>query len=436
VGRPGHGPSERPTRARLIVLTLLCSLSFVLYLDRVCIGQAVKPIEQEMGISHKRMSVILMAFTLAYGLFEIPVGHWGDRIGARRVITRIALTWSGFTVLTAACWNFWSLLVVRFLFGAGEAGAYPNVARVIRRWFPPAQRGRVQGLFMTCAQLGAAATPVAAAYLIQLFGWRVMFVSFGLVGVIWAVAFWVWFRDDPQTHPAVNAAELALIGPSVRQSTAGDEAGIPWRAIRDNRTLWLLGTIMVLISFNSYLYLSWYPTYLQEARGVTPLRSGGLSSLVLFAGSAGMLTGGVLADRITRLGRDAVKWRRRLGVGAFALAAGWLFLGSRVDSTELSSVLTALSLLTMYCAQASWWTSLTEISGRHVGSFFGLANGLGIFGAMASQFLCGAFADWRAAQGYTGRDQWDPVFDVYIGVLLLAATAWAAYRPGPLSEEP
>src|SRR5438876_1562179 len=279
---PSSAVTERPSRARLIVLAFLCSLSFVLYLDRVCIAQAVKPIQREMNISNSGMALILMAFTLAYGLFEIPVGHWGDRVGAHRVVTRIALTWSAFTALTAACWNFWSLLIVRFLFGAGEAGAYPNVARVIRRWFPPGERGRVQGLFMTCAQLGGAVAPVVAAYLIELLEWRWVFVSFGLLGVIWAGAFWAWFRDDPQTHPAVNAAERAHIGPAAALGSTSpplEETGIPWRAIRENRTLWLLGAIMVLISFNSYLYISWYPTYLQDARGVTQVQSGWLSSL-------------------------------------------------------------------------------------------------------------------------------------------------------------
>src|SRR5439155_26208892 len=186
---PSSDVTERPSRARLVVLAFLCSLSFVLYLDRVCIAQAVTPIEREMDISHTRMSLILMAFTLAYGLFEIPVGHWGDRVGAHRVVTRIAVTWSAFTALTAACWNFWSLVAVRFLFGAGEAGAYPNVARVIRRWFPAGERGRVQGLFMTSALLRGAVAPLVAAYFIKLLGWRWVFVVFGLVGVVWAAAF-------------------------------------------------------------------------------------------------------------------------------------------------------------------------------------------------------------------------------------------------------
>src|SRR5438105_2384102 len=139
---------EKPTCTRFVVLLYLCCLAFILYLDRVCIGQAVKPIQDELQISNTDMGYILMAFTLAYGLFEIPTGRWGDRIGARRVLARIVLWWSAFTALTGACSSFHALVVVRFLFGAGEAGAYPNVARVVARWFPFGERGRMQGLLL------------------------------------------------------------------------------------------------------------------------------------------------------------------------------------------------------------------------------------------------------------------------------------------------
>jgi MFS family permease len=440
VGTFGHNgsaePAGRPSRARLTVLAFVCSLSFVLYLDRVCIAQAVKPIQQEMDISNRDMGLVLMAFTLAYGLFEVPVGHWGDRVGARRVLTRIILWWSAFTALTAACWSLGSLLVVRFLFGAGEAGAYPNVARVIRRWFPAGERGKVQGLFMTCSSLGGATAPVLAAYLIGLLGWRWVFVIFGLVGVAWAAAFVVWFRDDPAAHPAVNPAERALIGLD-EAVASGHHSPIPWRAVFRHQTLWVLAALMICASFNAYLYISWYPTYLQNARGVGQIRAGWLASLVLAGSATGMLAGGILADWITRLGPDRVRWRRRLGVGAYVLAAGWLYLSTLAASPELSAGLIALSCVTVYLQQAGWWSSMVEISGRHVGALFGLANGMGVFGAMASQFFFGAFADWRAAQGYTGRDQWDPAFGVYLGVLFTAAACWCFVDPTrPVVAEP
>src|SRR5437588_8570831 len=152
------------TRARYGVLGFLCSLSFILYIDRICISQAATNIEHDLGISHTRMGIVFAAFTVAYGLFEIPTGRWGDRFGSRGVLTRIVLWWSLFTALTGCVPKFsfdsgrqlwlplWNtgiplafnslvlLVLVRFLFGAGEAGAIPNSARVIARWFPSTAR--------------------------------------------------------------------------------------------------------------------------------------------------------------------------------------------------------------------------------------------------------------------------------------------------------
>src|SRR5436190_1548279 len=121
-------PQTPPTGVRFGVLGFLCSLTFVLYLDRICIGQAQPAIMKELGLDEKQMGHINSAFQIAYGLFELPMGRWGDRFGSRGVLTRIVLWWSVFTALTGAAKGFWQLLVVRFLFGGGEAGAIPNVA--------------------------------------------------------------------------------------------------------------------------------------------------------------------------------------------------------------------------------------------------------------------------------------------------------------------
>src|SRR5207244_3080579 len=141
-----------PTRARVMLGLWLCGLTGVLYLDRICMSQAVVPIQRELHLSNTDMSYVMMAFTLSYGLFEIPTGRMGDRLGSRAVLTRIVLRWSAFTALTGACAGFVSLLFVRFLFGAGEAGAFPNAMRVIARWFPLRERGRVQGVMLAAAQ--------------------------------------------------------------------------------------------------------------------------------------------------------------------------------------------------------------------------------------------------------------------------------------------
>jgi MFS family permease len=397
-------------------------LAFVLYLDRICIAKAAPSITKELKLSGAQMGLVFSAFTLAYGLFEIPTGHWADRIGSRRVLTRISLWWSLFTALTGACGNFGSLLVVRFLFGAGEAGAYPNAARIFARWFPAHERGRAQGMLQFAALIGGAAAPVMAAYMIAAVGWRATFAIFGSIGVIWAAAFVVWFRDSPAEHRRVNDAELALIGTSHAKSH--EHSAIPWKAVLNNRSILMLGIIMTCASCNSYIYFSWFPTYLEKGREVTSERAGWLSTFVLVGAAAGNLGGGWLADRIMRKSRNPMRARRWMGTTAYVLGAGLLMIGMLLDSAEATSTWLAISCLVLQSTLANWWSCAIEVSGRHVGALFGLMNGMGVFGAMASQFFFGFFSDWRKAAGYVGREQWDPAFYIVVGVLLIAGICW------------
>jgi MFS family permease len=428
---PDPEPADRPTRARFVLAGWLCALAAILYLDRICMSQAVPPIRDELKLSNEQMSYVQMAFTVAYGLFEVPTGRWGDRVGGRAVLTRVAAWWSAFTALTGAGFGLVSLVVIRFLFGAGEAGAYPNVARVLSRWVPAAERGRVQGLLLAAAQIGGLAAPVLAAYLIDLAGWRWTFVVFGGLGVIWAVGFWGWFRDDPAEHPGVNAAELEIIRAGTG-APAPTRVPVPWRAVFDTPGIWLLGLCTTCSAFNTYFYFSWFPTYLMDARKVSNADAGWLSTLSLTGSAVGVLAGGWAADRVTRLGPRRVWGRRLLGAGAMVTAAASLYFGARCESPLALAGLASVSTLAILFTLPTWWSAAIEQSGRHVGALFGLMNSLGVVGALASQWFVGAFSDWRKGLGYTGRAQWDPIFDVYVGVLLVGAAAWAMYRYRPL----
>src|SRR5882724_6810154 len=164
----------------------------------------------ELGLSRIQMGYAFSAFTFAYAIFEIPTAWWADRVGSRRVLTRIVVWWSAFTMLTGAAFNYPALLGVRFLFGVGEAGAWPNAARVFSRWIPSRERGRVQGIFFAGAHLAGGLTPAVVAWIALYLPWRLVFVMFGFVGVVWAACWYWWFRDEPRQHSAVNAAEAEL----------------------------------------------------------------------------------------------------------------------------------------------------------------------------------------------------------------------------------
>lgn len=421
------------TRTRFVVALWLCGLAAVLYLDRICMSQAVKPIQDELGLTKSQMSYVLMAFTLAYGLFEIPSGRLGDRFGSRNVLTRIVLWWSVFTALTGTATGLVTLVVMRFLFGAGEAGAFPNAARVIARWFPHHERGRVQGIMLGSAQLGAVAAPTVAAQLIEVIGWRWAFAVFGALGVVWAFGFWWWFRDDPAKHTAVSKEELAIIRADAVPVDI-DPGTIPWRAILTNRGIIVLSCIMVFGAFYTYFFYSWLSNYLMEAREVPNTRAGWLTSGVMVGSALGTLFGGWVADRIPHWLGDAILARRLLAVGCYLMSAACLLAAVRSDDATAFAALCGASMCLMHITLPNWWSLAIPQGGRHIGTVFGLMNGLGVLGAMSSQWFVGAFADWRKGLGYVGREQWDPMFGVYVGVLVLNAVAWWLYRFRPLDD--
>jgi MFS family permease len=450
------GHLDRPTRARYGVMGYLSALAFVLYLDRVCIGKAATEIKTDLGLSETQMGMVFGAFTLAYGLFEVVTGHWGDRYGSRRVLIRIVLWWSVFTALTGGVWNFslgitgsdglryvffnsfLLLLLVRFLFGAGEAGALPNAARVISRWFPLSERGRAQAILNTSMLIGGAVAPVAAAYLIAEVGWRATFVLFGSTGVIWAIVFAAWFRDEPSDHPAVNPAELEVIVDGRGPEPAPDEPhpSVPWDLVLGTPSIWLLGTAMACAAFYTYLLYSWYPRYLEAARGVGPKFSGWLAGAVLIAGACGSILGGLLCDR---LGSHSGT-RRRVLCAMGALGLGLAGIGAavsiHVDHPTGASALLSMALFGVALQVAAWWGAMADIAGRHVGALFGLCNSMGIVGAFASQVFYGWFVDFMTARGYSGRAAWDPAFYLYAGVLFIGAVCWLFVDPTRSAVEP
>jgi sugar phosphate permease len=447
---PGDMPmgtlNGHPTRVRFGVMAYLCAMAYILYIDRICIGQAGTVMKGELGLSNFQWGVVGVAFQIAYAVFEPMTGHWGDRFGSRRVLTRIVLWWSAFTALTGCVWyfsvevlpgvfltGFFLLLAIRFLFGAGEAGALPNAARVIGQWFPPGRRGPAQALISTAAQVGGATAPWVAAYFIEskYLGWRLSFVLFGSLGLVWAFLFARWFRDDPATHPAVNDAERHYIRgdrPAAASGGAGHQA-IPWRLALSNPNIWLLGVINACTSFYSYMLFLWFPTYLKEGRHLDEITSGRLGSLPYLFGASGVLLGGYLGDWLTA--RTGSRRVALTGMGTVGLIlAGALVAGSVLSDIPLVAVLLcSAGYFFSYLQLAAWWATMGDVGGRHLGALFGLCNMIGLSGGAVSQLFLGQFADHMKELGFEGRAQWDPAFPVYGVVLLTGGLLWLLINP-------
>ena len=434
VPQSDSGAAGRPSRARAFVVFWLCAMAAILYLDRICWGQAAPFIKKEFELSNTQIAYLAMAFQFAYGVFEVPTGRWGELIGARRVLTRITIWWSIFTAATGACTNFLSLFIVRFLFGAGEAGAYPNAARVLTRWFPTHERGRVQGIMLAASLIGGALSPKLAAELIDNIGWRWTFAVFGSIGIVWATGFWLWFRDTPDQHSWVSSEELATIRTGGGMSAPTVHDPVPWSIVFKNKGILILSAIITCSSFNSYFYFNWFPSYLTSAHQISNSQTGFLASLALSGAALGVFTGGIIADRILRTGESANLIRRLFCASTFFAGAAALFIAVRCETVEWLASFTAVSLFCTQLALPSWWSSAIEQSGKHVGPLFGLMNMMGTGGALISLWFVGVFADYQQSRGLSGRAQWDPMFNVYVCILIAAGVFWLLFRKHAVVE--
>lgn len=404
-------------KKRHIVLSYLALLSVITYLDRVCIGVAGPRVQEELGLSPSQWGWVLSVFIIAYGLFEIPTGAWGDRHGHRGVLTRIVVWWSVFTALTGAAWNYGSLLVTRLLFGAGEAGAWPNVSGSISRWFPVRERARAQGVIWGSSRIGGALSPWIVVPLMVAVGWRGMFYLFGAIGVVWAVAWYCWYRNHPSEQPGITAAELEVIGSG---SSPPEPVAVPWRRLFRQPQLWLIMGMYWTYVWGSMFYLTWFPTYLVKGRGLTEVEMGGFAALPFILGATGNFVGGFLCDRLSR--RFGLSLGRRL-VGAASLAISALFLVAVALTTGKASgvILLALGFGVMDCMLPAAWAMCLDVGGRYSGIVTGAMNSAGQVGGFACTLLFGYLVEFSGDYNL-------PIF-VIAGMVLLSA--WLFWRIDP-----
>jgi MFS family permease len=396
-------PQNLGVRHKVLGMTVL--LAAITYLDRVAISVTRGEIQRDLGLDLVQMGTVFSAFYVAYAAFEIPSGWWGDRVGSRAVLARIVTWWSAFTVLTAAAFSYHSLVAVRFLFGAGEAGAWPNVTRTFSRWFPLQERGRAQGVFFMGAHLAGGLTPLLVTALLTIgFGWRTLFVMFGSIGFVWAVAWWQWFRDTPAEHPSVGAEERSYIEGVGRTSASYDFGPTDWRRLLSNRTSIGLCLMYFTQTFGGAFYVTWLPTYLEE-RGLGGITRAILAGLPLTLSAVADVFGGITTDSLTR------RFGLRVGraaVGGVALAAAGVFtiLGTFMANPVWAAVLIALGGASSNFLLGAAWGTCIDIGGRRSGALSGAMNSSGQLGAILSPTLVALivkqFSDWSAPLHLTG----------------------------------
>jgi MFS family permease len=407
-----------PVRARVLGFAFL--LAVVTYLDRICISAAAPYIMDDLGLTVLQMSVVFSAFTLSYSLFEIPSGWLGDVKGPRRVLTRIVLWWSAFTMLTAAARGFQSLVAIRFLFGAGEAGAFPNIARSFSRWFPARERGRANGAMFLGSRIGGMLSAPIALLIVARWGWRTSFVLFGLLGIVWAAAWFAWYRDRPEEHPAVGREELAWIQQDGPVGDSHAAAGTPWRAFLRSRNLYAICAMYFAFGYGLYFYFTWLPTYLIKVLGFSLLGGGIFAALPFLLAGIADIVGGWLTDLLSK--RYGLRIGRcHLGFTAFLTCAVLVFSSTLPIPAVAKALLLALALASADLALGACWAVPIDIAPDHAGVITGCMNTLGNLGGLLGPLVVGIAVDrWHS---------W--TFPFYVTALVYAggALAWLAIDP-------
>ena len=408
----------RASRVRYSVVLLAIGLAVLSYVQRVAISQAAGPIGRDLHLSKQQMGLVFGAFGLAYALFEIPMGLLGDRLGVRRVLTQIVLAWSVFTALTGAAWNVASLVVIRFLFGAGEAGCFPNLTRMLSAWLPARERVTAQSLMWAFTRWGGAATPPLALLCITWFGWRWAFVGFAALGIVWCVIFLAWFRDDPVLHPAVNDEERAMLEGS-RVLTAHSQGQRHWTALLLTPRVAVLVLQYFCFSYVWYFYITWLPTCLREGRGQTPERAAVLAVLPLLFGGFGSLTAGLAPIRLPR---------RAIAFCGFLATAVLLFAFTRIAPVVPAMVVMGLASFTSDLTMPISWDACVEIGGPYTATVAATMNMLGNLAGFVAPVVGGVILERT-------HGNWNPLIYTMVVSATVSALCWLYLDPEAARRE-
>ena len=460
--------SPEPTRVRYGMLGLLCGLSMITYFDRVCFGAAASRMAEDLGLSSKeQLKWAHTAFAIAYGAFEIPAGWLADRWGPRGTLLRIVIWWSLFTALTGmvglklgsvTLGGLSLLIAVRFLFGAGEAGAYPNAARAIHNWFPIERWEMAQGFVFMAGRIAGGTTPLIWAILVSgtpytapLVHWRGAFVLFGGVGLIWCYLFARWFRDRPADHRGVNAAELELIGSTWMPQ---NHSSVPIRAMLKSRSLWAICLMYSLLNYGWFFNISYLPGYLKER---FHLSDGDLVGAVytgspLWVGAVGCVAGGMIVNRLTRALGDRRRARQVVGSGATLVCAVAGLGVYNATSLHTFSVLISLAAFCSDLTLGAAWATCQDMGRKHAAVTAACMNTVGTGGAALAALLTGAIVEHFVRQSAVAlhvttlsdveklaasHAGYQAVFVTYAAVYLVASLCWCfvnASRPFDADE--
>lgn len=413
-----------PIRVLLVFSTFM--LTVLLYIDRACISAAKEEISSDLNFDLTDFGWVMAMFTLGYALFQTPSGKWADKKGPRGVIAGIISIWSLLTALTGAAWSFVSMMVIRFLFGAGEAGAFPSLAKVVYNWFPVKERGIVQGINFSGSRIGAAFALPLVAIIIGSVGWRMSFLIFGLIGVVFAVLWWFLFRNTPEESGAISEKERNYILKNREQSDSKEKVSLSFRTIIASRNMWLAMLQYMASNFTFYFTLTWMYPYLKDRFALGGVEAGLYSMIPLFAGAAGNWVSGLWVDSLYK--RRNLRISRRLpAITGFILAAFGMLMMANIETPQVAIVFLAIAIFGADMTLSPSWAFCIDIGKENAGAVSGTMNMAGNLGAFVTIIAFPYLYEW------TGSFQ--PFFYVCVVFSAIAITLWFSMNPDKRIEK-
>jgi MFS family permease len=435
------GIASVPTKVRWVVIAGMTGSVVVAYLTRAALAPAGSSIQNELHLSNSELGDILGIWAAGYIGFQLPGGWLGDRWGRRSLLPIYALVWSFCTLVTAGAGSFAGMWWSRLVFGMAQAGLIPCLTKACMDWFPLERRGFASAAITAGMSAGAVGASGMSAFMIPLLGWRITLDLFALVGVVWAAWFWITFRDRPEQHPWVNAAEIALIRqPATRRAAENSGRTLdrvqPAPAIgQTNTARWvdglgvyrsrafiMLNAQAVCRAFCYAFLISWFPSYLERAHGLRLANASVMTMLPLAGVAAGAMVGGVLIDRM--LSRTGSKWLSRSLVAAAALVLAGLGPLLAINAVHPAVALAALGLgaAVSGLAAPATWAATMDVGGKSATSIMAIINMSGNLGAYACPKAVGKILD-----AYPER--WDLVLIMFATVSIAGGICWLLVNP-------
>ncbi|MDE2064369.1 MAG: MFS transporter [Bradyrhizobium sp.] len=417
-----EGQQSRRSMGRWYILALICLMYLITYLDRVNISAAAPIISKEFGFNKITMGVIFSAFVWAYALFQVPGGWLSDRFGARPVLGTIVAYWSVMTAATAAATGAVSFIAVRFLFGVGEAGAFPGATRSMQLWYPREERGFVQGVTHSASRLGAAIAPPLVVFIMTSWGWRSAFYVCGVLGFAWSIWWYLSYRNLPEEHPRVNSEELkhirgvdatGAVKPAFIERKA---ASVPWSTLLRSPNMWAIMCAYFTYVYCLWIFLSWLPSYLVEFRHFTLIKVGLFASMPLFAGVIGDTVGGLATDWLLKKTGNTRIARRSVAIIGLLGCCCCIVPAALTENAYTAIYCLTASMFFLECTIGPSWAVPMDAGGKYSGTVSGMMNMAGNFGGALSPLVFGFLVQYG---------NWQAPFIVAAVLLVLGAGVWA-----------